>query len=155
MSATIPPTGDSAVSRVQSRLHRSCVSALKAGSTSIVIGAVFAVAYFVTLPSAAQSDSDERKASLQQWRRSLVKPVAVTTLIVLPITCATASFASTYPPRPVTFAKSMLLTATVAAISHLATASLKGLANNTLIVLACVVASGAILVVWGFISRPD
>ena len=155
MSATTPPIGDSAVSRPQSRLRRSSVSALKTGAASIVIGAVLAVAYFVTLPSAAQTDSDERKASFRQWKRAIVTPVAVTTLIVLPITCATAGFASTYPPRPVTFVKSMLATATVAAISHLATAPLKGPANNTSIVLACVVASGAVLVALGFSSQPD
>ena len=155
MSATAPPIGDSAVSHGQSRLRRSCLSALKAGTASIVIGAVFAVAYFVTLPNAAPTDSHERTASFRQWKRALVTPVAMTTLIVLPITCATASFASTYPPRPLTFVKSMLVTATVAVISHLATAPLKGPANNTSIVLASIVASGAILVAIGFGSRRD
>lgn len=151
----MPPYEDSAVSRGPSRLRRSCVSALKAGAASAVIGAVHSAAYFVTLPSAVQTDSDEREASFRRWKHALITPVGVTTLIVLPITCATASFASTFPPRPLTFVKSLLVTATSGAISHLATAPVKGPANKTSFVLACIVGSGAILVALGFRSESD
>ncbi|MFN3160038.1 MAG: hypothetical protein ACE37I_12045 [Rubinisphaera brasiliensis] len=151
----MPPYEDSAVSRGPSQLRRSCVSALKAGAATVVIGAVVAAAYFVTLPSAAQTDSDERKASFRRWKHALITPVGVTTLVVLPITCATASFASTFPPRPLTFVKSLLVVATIAAVSHLATAPVQGAANNTSFVLACIVGSGAILVALGFRSQSD
>ena len=104
MTGTIPPLENSDTVSCHT-LQRSLISAIKTGVLSIVIGALLAVAYFATLPNAARSDSNSRKALFREWKQNLIAPVAVTTLIILPITVMTARFASTYPPRPVPFVR--------------------------------------------------
>ncbi len=147
MTATTPPIGNS-------RLRQSCIRALKTGAVAIVVGAVFGAIYFATLPGTESSDSNNHKTSMRQWKRALVTPVAKITLIVLPITCATASFASSYPPRPVSLIQSIMVTATVAAMAHITTASVKGPPNIS-IILTSVIISAAILIAWGFRAESE
>ncbi len=121
----------------------------------MIFGALLAVVYFVTLPSPPLNEPPERQIAIREWHRSLVEPVLVATLVNLPVVVATARFASTWPRRPLNFVKSLLITATTAGIAHSWTVPLKGPADNTLIVLTCVVGSAVLLVVWGSRSKVE
>lgn len=108
-----------------------------------------AVAYLVTLPIPKPDASQKTKESYASWKESMYIPVGIVAFVVIPFIVAVSRFVSEYPPHPLRFTWSIGISASAAAIIHLATLPVKGTANTGLTLLV-VLGTGIVLAAIGF-----
>lgn len=121
---------NSAMENSFASIRQSLLQAMKAGLTSLMLSCLVAMAFMVTLPAPEAGASQQTQESYAEWKHSMYMPVAIVTIIHVPLIVALARFASAYPPQPVSFKYSLGVTAVAAALAHLMTTPLKGSPNH-------------------------